>query len=151
MNFSEGKLQSISNFGATAAYAFGNYFGFVTYAYIYPNKWGVCGVNTTISVAKAEDEYSLTNSLLFFFTKSFAVTKKLSLSPDIYISGSPLTYMTGQRIFLESSDMGFMSGLALDYSLTKRFKFNIGARTSLSTNPDIPILFFGVIGSKMNL
>jgi hypothetical protein len=151
MNFQEGKLQSISNWGATVASAFGSHFGFITYAYIYPNKWGVAGVNTTISVAKADDEYSVTNSMLFFFTKSFPINKKLSISPDIYMSGSPLTYLTKQRAFVESPDMGFMTGAAVDYALTKRFKFNIGVRTSISTNPDLPILIFGVIGSKMNL
>jgi len=152
MHFDDGKLKSISNFGATGAYAFGSYFGFGTYAYIRPlGKWGVSGANATVAVATADKEYTVTSSILLFYTKPFTINKKLSISPDIYMSGSPLTYLTRQGKFVESSDMAFMSGAALDYSLTKRFKFNIGLRTSFSTNPEIPMLFFGVIGSKMNL
>jgi hypothetical protein len=157
MNFDGGKLQNISNYGGTVAYAFGNVFGFVTYAKIFPlGKWGVTGVNATISVASAdykddEKQYTTTHSLLFFYTKPFTINRKITLSPDIYISGSPVTYGTKDGQFIVSDDMMFLTGCSMDYSITKRFKFNTGLRTSLSTNPEMPILVFAVIGSKLNL
>jgi len=157
MHFDGGKLQSISNYGGTVAYAFGSVFGFVTYAKIFPlGKWGVTGVNATISVASADygdndKQYTTTHSLLFFYTKPFQINRRLTLSPDLYISGSPVTYGTKDNQFTVSNDMMFLTGCSMDYAITKRFKFNTGLRTSLSTNPDMPMLVFAVIGSKVNL
>ena len=157
MNIVDGKLQSISNYGATVAYAFGNVFGFITYAYIYPmGNWGVTGGNMTLSVASAsyglnKKQYTTTHSLLLFYTKPFSVNRKLTISPDLYISGSPVTYGTKDKTFTISEDMTFLTGFNIDYSITKRFKFNTGLKTSLSTNPSMPSLVFMVVGSKVNL
>jgi hypothetical protein len=162
MHFDEGKLTGISNFGLTAAYAFGTTFGFGTYAYIYPmGKWGVAGANVTVAFAGAEylpdpsstpgKQMSLTSSILLFYTKPFTVNRRITLSPDVYFSGSPLVYLTKEGTFTESKEVNILTGLGLDYSFTSRFKLNIGVRTSISSNPDIPMLFFGVIGSKINL
>jgi hypothetical protein len=162
MHFDEGKLTGISNFGLTAAYAFGTTFGFGTYAYIYPmGKWGVAGANVTVAFAGAEylpdpsstpgKQMSLTSSILLFYTKPFTVNRRITLSPDVYFSGSPLIYLTKEGTFTESKEVNILTGLGVDYSFTSRFKLNIGVRTSISSNPDIPMLFFGVIGSKINL
>lgn len=157
MNFDGGKLQSLNNYGVTVAYAFGSMFGFATYAYIYPmGKWGVTGANLTVSVnnseyAEGKKQYNITHSLLLFYTKPFPINKRITISPDLYISGSPVTYATKQKQFLVSEDMGFLTGASVDYSITKRFKINLGLKTSLSTNPDQPALFFAVVGSKVNL
>lgn len=162
MHFDEGKLTGISNFGLTAAYAFGTTFGFGTYAYIYPmGKWGVAGANVTVAFAGAEylpdpssspgKQMSLTSSILLFYTKPFTVNRRITLSPDVYFSGSPLVYLTKEGTFTESKEVNILTGLGVDYSFTSRFKLNIGVRTSISSNPDIPMLFFGVIGSKINL
>jgi hypothetical protein len=162
MHFDEGKLQGISNFGFTVAYAFGTKFGFGTYAYIKPlGKWGVAGVNYTLSFAEAayqpdpmvdaSSQVSLTSSILLFYTKPFTVSKRLVISPDIYLSGSPLVYLTKEGTFTESTEMNVLTGFGFDYSFTKRFKLNIGLKTSISTNPEIPMLIFGIVGSKINL
>jgi len=45
----------------------------------------------------------------------------------------------------------FLTGFNMDYSITKRFKFNTGFKTSINTNPSIPVLLFAVVGSKINL
>jgi hypothetical protein len=119
-------------------------------------KWGVTGANLTVSVnnseyAEGKKQYNITHSLLLFYTKPFPINRRITISPDLYISGSPVTYATKQKEFLVSEDMGFLTGASVDYSITKRFKVNLGIRTSLSTNPDQPALFFAVVGSKVNL
>ena len=152
MHYDEGKMKAISNFGATIVNAFGNTFGFLTYAYIRPlDKWGVGGVNTTLSFMNTSEGMTVSNSLLMFYTKSFMLNRRVSLSPDVYLSGSPLTFNIKSGDFIENSDMGVLTGCSIDYSLTKRFKANIGLRTSLSTNSQIPPLIFMVVGSKVNL
>ena len=148
MNFNAGKLESISNFGFTTAVMFGNVSSFLTYAYIYPmGKWGVTGANYTLSFSKD----NLMHNLLLFYTRPFAVNKRLNLSPELYISGSPVVYLFDTKDFVVSQDMGFITGVSSDYAFTKRFKLNIGLRTSLSTNPQVPMLLFMVVGSKINL
>ena len=152
MNFDEGKLYRIDNTGATLVHAFGNTFGFLTYAQIYPlGKWGVTGINATVSVQKSEEQFTTTHSLLVFYTKPFQINKRLTISPDLYISGSPVTYGIKDNTFTISEDIMFLTGFSMDYSITKRFKFNTGLKTSVSTNSDIPMLFFAVVGSKINL
>jgi hypothetical protein len=152
MNFDEGKLYRIDNTGATLVHAFGNTFGFLTYAQIYPlGKWGVTGINATVSIQKSEQQFTTTHSLLVFYTKPFTINKRLTISPDLYISGSPVTYGIKDNTFEISEDMMFLTGFNMDYSITKRFKFNTGLKTSVSTNPSIPMLFFAVVGSKVNL
>ena len=152
MNFEEGKLSRIDNTGATLVHAFGNTFGFITYAQIYPlGKWGVTGINATVSIQKTDKQFSTTHSLLVFYTKPFTINRKLTISPDLYISGSPVTYGIKDNTFSVSEDMMFLTGFNMDYSITKRFKFNTGLKTSLSTNPSIPMLLFAVVGSKINL
>jgi hypothetical protein len=148
MNFNGGKLESISNYGLTAAMMYGNFTSFATYAYIYPlGKYGVTGANYTLSYSKD----NLTHSLLFFYTKPFSVSKRLNLSPEVYLSGSPVSYIFEDKSFVISEDMTIISGISSDYLITKRFKLNIGLRSSIATNPQVPILFFMVVGSKINL
>jgi hypothetical protein len=60
-------------------------------------------------------------------------------------------YLFDTKDFVVSQDMGFITGVSSDYAFTKRFKLNIGLRTSLSTNPQVPMLLFMVVGSKINL
>ena len=152
MNFDDGKMYRIDNTGATIVHAFGNTFGFVTYAQIYPlGKWGVTGVNATLAIQKTPEQFTTTHSLLVFYTKPFTVNRRLTISPDIYISGSPVTYGIKENRFTVSEDMMFLTGFNMDYSITKRFKFNTGLKTSLSTNPSVPMLLFAVVGSKINL
>jgi len=62
-----------------------------------------------------------------------------------------LVYLTKDGTFTESTEVGILTGMGVDYSFTKRFKLNIGLKTSISSNPDVPMLFFGVVGSKINL
>jgi hypothetical protein len=148
----QGKLDNITNYGATVASAFGNTFGFVTCAKIFPlGKWGVTGANATVSFATSEGALTTTHSLLFFYTKPFVINRRLTISPDVYMSGSPVTYNTKTNLFIVSQDITFLTGAAIDYSITKRFKFNTGLKTSVNTNPSMPILFFAVVGSKINL
>jgi len=152
MNFNSGKLDNISNFGVTGVYLAGTTLGFVTAASIFPfGKWGTTGVNYTFSVAGADKGMNLSNNILLFYTVPVPVSKRLTVSPDIYLSGSSTGYLTAQKKFITSNDVGIMTGASFDIALTKRFKFNFALKTSLNTNPIIPPMYFGMIGTKINL
>ncbi len=152
MNFNDGKLDNISNFGITGVYLAGIPLGFATAASIFPfGKWGTTGVNYTFSVAGADKGLNLSNNILLFYTVPVPVSKRLTVSPDIYLSGSSTGYLTAQQKFITSNDVGIMTGASFDIALTKRFKFNFALKTSLNTNPIIPPMYFGMIGTKINL
>ena len=152
MNFNSGKLDNISNFGVTGVYLAGTTLGFVTAASIFPfGKWGTTGVNYTFSVAGADKGMNLSNNILLFYTVPVPINKKLTISPDIYLSGSSTGYLTAQQKFITSNDVGILTGASFDIALTKRFKFNFVLKTSLNTNPIVPPTYFGMIGTKINL
>ena len=152
MNFNNGKLDNISNFGITGVYLAGTTLGFVTAASIFPfGKWGTSGVNYTFSVAGADEGMNLSNNILLFYTVPISISKRLTISPDIYLSGSATGYLTAQQKFVTSNDVGVMTGASFDIALTKRFKFNFALKTSLNTNPIVPQTYMGMIGTKINL
>lgn len=152
MNFNEGKLQSITNYGLTALYLGGSALAFGTLAYIYPmGKYGVSGANYTLSVAGADKGLNLSNNILLFYTIPLKVNKRLTLSPDLYVSGSSTGYLTDQKVFVTSDDVGFMGGVGFDIAISKRFKLNFAVKTSVNTNPIVPISFLGMVGTKINL
>jgi len=152
MNFNQGKLESISNFGVTGVYLSGNVLGFATAAYIVPmGKYGTTGANYTLSVAGATDELNVSNNILLFYTVPIKINKYVSISPDLYVSGSSTGYLTKQKVFVTSNDIGILTGASFDIALTKRFKFNFALKTGLNTNPAVPQSYLGMIGTKINL
>jgi len=152
MNFNAGKLESISNYGLTGVYLAGSVLGFGTAAYIYPmGKYGVSGANYTLSFAGADVGLNIANNILLFYTIPIPVNKRLTISPDIYISGSSTGYLTAQKIFVTSDDVGFLGGASFDIAFTKRFKLNFALKSGINTNPEIPINYLMMIGTKLNL
>ena len=152
MNFNAGKLESISNYGITGVYLGGSILGFGTAAYIYPmGKYGVSGANYTLSFAGADVGLNIANNILLFYTIPIPINKRLTISPDIYISGSSTGYLTSQKIFVTSDDVGFLGGASFDIAITKRFKLNFALKTGVNTNPDIPINYLMMVGTKLNL
>jgi len=152
MNFNQGKLESISNFGVTGVYLSGNVLGFATAAYIVPiGKYGTTGANYTLSVAGANDEANISNNILLFYTVPIKINKYVSISPDLYVSGSSTGYLTKQKVFVTSNDIGILTGASFDIALTKRFKFNFALKTGVNTNPAVPQSYLGMIGTKINL
>lgn len=152
MNFNAGKLESISNYGLTGVYLGGSVLGFGTAAYIYPmGKYGVSGANYTLSFSGADVGLNIANNILLFYTIPIQINKRLTISPDIYIIGSSTGYLTAQKIFVTSDDVGFLGGASFDIAFTKRFKLNFALKSGINTNPEIPINYLAMIGTKLNL
>jgi len=156
MNFSKnGKLKWIHNMSLTGVYSYGNIIGFVGYSGILnAGKWGVTGFNTSVAMTKinGEDENTfISPSITAFYTKPFMASKKLTISPELYIISTPLLYSSKEKITTSDRTFSAFIGSGFDYKISKRFKFNINYKANMSTNPDFPILSFFLIGSKINL
>ena len=78
-------------------------------------------------------------------------SKRLTISPELYIISTPLIYSTVDKVTTTDRTFSAFIGSGFDYQLTRRFKLNMNYKANLSTNPDFPILSFFLIGSKINL
>jgi len=116
-------------------YLQGNYVEFATAAVIRPlGKYGVTGFNYALTYMD-----SFGHGLMAFYTKPITFSKRLTISPDIYLSNA-LT-----------KDVGVLTGASFDVALTKRFKFNFGLKTGLNTKSYVPMMYMTMIGTKINL
>lgn len=149
-----GTLKFIHNFNLTGVYTYGNVLAFVGYSGILnAGKWGVTGFNISAAgtLVAEEDNTYLSPSFTAFYTKPFKASNRLTVSPEIYIISTPLIYSSKEQIATTDRTFSGFLGSGFDYQITKRFKFNINYKANLSTNPELPILSFFLIGSKINL
>ena len=155
MQFSKsGALRYIHNFSMTGVYSYGNLIGFVGYSGIINlNKYGVTGFNVSASGALISENKSsfFSPTITAFYTKPFTTGKKLTISPELYIMSTPLIYSAQDRVTSTDRTFAAFIGSGFDYKITKRFKFNFNYKLNISTNTEIPMLSFFLIGSKVNL
>jgi hypothetical protein len=102
---------------------------------------------------KTPDDHNLFISPSFtaFYTKPFRASKKILMSPELYIISTPLIYSSVDKVSVTDRTFSAFVGTGIDYQVTKRFKVNINYKANMSTNPSFPILSFFLIGSKINL
>jgi hypothetical protein len=156
INFSKnGKLKWVHNINLTGVYSYGNIIGFVGYSGILnAGKWGVTGFNMSgaMTIVNGEEKNTfISPSVTAFYTKPFKGSKRLTISPELYIISTPLIYSTVNKVTTTDRTFSAFLGSGFDYQLTRRFKLNMNYKANLSTNPDFPILSFFLIGSKINL
>jgi hypothetical protein len=148
------KLKLIHNLNLTGVYSYGNYMGFVGYsAILNAGKWGITGANVSGAITKTPDDQNLfiSPSITAFYTKPFRASKKVLMSPELYIISTPLIYSSVDKVSVTDRTFSAFIGTGIDYQVTKRFKVNINYKANMSTNPSFPILSFFLIGSKINL
>lgn len=149
-----GKLKWVHNLNLTGVYTYGNVLGFLGYSGILnAGKWGITGFNVSGAVTLITEDRNtfISPSITAFYTRPFKASKRLTISPELYVISTPLIYSSREKITTTDRTFSGFLGSGFDYQLTKRFKFNMNYKANLSTNPDFPILSFFLIGSKMNL
>jgi hypothetical protein len=131
--------------------------GLLGYTCIKPNpKFGTYGYNIgmvnlmTKSVVQKYD-YSLITSAVVFWTKPYQYSKKITLSPQVFIMTSPLSYNTFTGNTMVNRHAGFLLGTSVDYKISKRFGFGFNYKFSGSTAKETPILHNFLIGSRLIL
>lgn len=163
MSFNTGKLNAIHSYSVTTAYLSGNYMGLVGYTYIKPNpKYGTYGFNVglvslfikTDALGDGTKEVfntSLSSSLVTFWTKPYQVSKKLTLSPQVFIMSSPLSYSPSMGQNTVNKDLGFLVGSSFDYKISKRFGLSLNYKVATSTVVGAPFLSNFLVGSRLML
>jgi hypothetical protein len=154
MKFSGGKLRFIDTYSMTAVSSYGNIISFAGYSRIIMlYEYGVAGIslNASLSNIKIDKSTFLAPSFTAFYTIPISVSKRLNLSPELYIMANPIMYSTKDKVTSVDRSVGFFGGSGFDYQISKKFKFNFNYKINVSTKKDFPVLSFFLIGSKINL
>jgi hypothetical protein len=158
MEFNDGKLDAIHNYGTTIAYLDGNFMNLMSYTYIKPHpKYGTYGYNLGVvnlfikNPEKDRWEYNMISSGVAFWTKPYQYSRKLTISPQGFILLSPISYNSTTGATLVNRHAGFLIGSSFDYKISKRFGFGINYKIAGNTMPGSPILHNVLIGSRLIL
>ena len=128
--------------------------GFVGYSGILNGgKYGITGFNISGAATIISEEKSgyYSPSITAFYTRPIKVSKKMIVSPELYVISTPLVYSTKDKVSISDRYVSGFIGTGIDYQISKRFKLNVNYKANMSTNPEFPILSFFLIGSKINL
>jgi hypothetical protein len=153
----KGSLTSINSYSLTTAYLSGSLMALGGFTKIMPNpKLGTYGYNlglVTLLLQNTEGGYdvSLSNSSVVFWTKPYPQSKKLTLSPQLFVipPGMSVNTKTGQVTY--GNSIGVLVGTSVDYKISKRFGFSFNYKINASTAPGAPALSNFLIGSRMML
>ena len=102
---------------------------------------------TGMAVFLADNQYLGTAALTLFGTKPF-VLKRLTISPMIAYSATPLTVDNISKKVNFNKYGNYVLGSNFDFNLTQRFKANIGGTVIGSTMPGMPLSWALTIGSR---
>jgi hypothetical protein len=151
ITFNDQFATTVANTSLTTAYAQGNIFLFLGYSEVIAKpKFGVFGYNTNLGAMFLTGGIkSYLASFTMFYMRPIVVNKKLSVTPSVFVSGTPLLYSAKQLSV--DTNLGMMAGSTFDYAISKRFKFGFDYKVSFGTMPNTPILSMIMIGSKMQL
>jgi hypothetical protein len=151
ITFNDQQATTVSNTSLTTAYAMGNIFVFLGYSEVVAKpKLGVLGYNINMgAMFLTGGIQSYLYSMTLFYMKPLVLTKKLSITPSLFASGTPLLY--SQRQASVDANLSMMAGSTFDYAITKKFKFGFDYKVSFGTQPNTPILNMIMIGSKIQL
>jgi hypothetical protein len=167
MDFQKGKLSQIHSYSVTAAYLEGNYMGLLGYTNVKPNpKFGTYGYNvglitlllnnTEVVDYKTEEikdvfDMSLTSSLVVFWTNSFNISSKTTLSPQVFLMNSPIAWNSKTGETTVNRQLSFLVGSSFDYRISKRFGLSLNYRVTGSSQSNSPLLNNFLVGSRLIL
>lgn len=89
-----------------------------------------------------------TSMVIFWMPPAKKISTRITVSPQIFIMGSPISYNPITKL-TTSTSVSMMMGTAVDYKLTKRFGISSAYRAMIS--PKQPILNYILIGSRIIL
>jgi hypothetical protein len=150
MNIQDGKLCGVSTMSYTIAYNAGDLLHIIGNSYVMSHKSYIYGyalslINTSIPFEGVKQQF-WASSVVLFGMKPITYSKRLCITPELFIMSSPLSYSSKSKDFTATSEMTYIIGSSFDIAISKRFR--------LSTNLKYmyPIHMIGLlVGTKFNL
>ena len=100
-----------------------------------------------MGIKPKEGEAVFTTSITLFGTKPFPIGR-IVISPMLAYSASPVMYTVEQKKANVTPHGVYIIGSNFDFSITKRFRANLGITTVGSTQPGIPLSYSLTVGSR---
>ena len=148
-----GKVFGVTTTSVTYVTDWNNKFIFYGWSFVKPlNKGAVAGLALSgNSLILTGTQVMLSPSIITFYTRPFQVSKKQTVSPEIYIISSPVTFGQKDKKATYDANVSFFTGAGTDIRFSKKFKLNINFKVNISTNSNIPAMSVFALGSKINI
>jgi hypothetical protein len=150
MDIQNGALCGVGTTSYTMAYNDGGIIHILGKSYVMSHKSYIYGyaltiINTSIPFEAVKQQF-WTSSIVLFGMKPYVYSKRLTITPEIFLMSNPLSYTSKSKDLTSMSQLSYILGSSFDIALSKRFR--------LATNIKYmgPLHTIGIqIGSKFNL
>lgn len=151
MEFSGTELCGVATYSYTAAYNAGSMIHIGAFSYVRPYKAYVFGYNAAIVATRIpfEDKKQLfsTTSVTLFAIRSMIINKKLSVAPELFLMGSPISYSFRLDDLSANGQLSYILGNSFSWAISKRFGLSANVKYMGGQMQTIGVL----IGSRFNL
>jgi len=148
-----GKVIGVTSTSMTYVTDWNNQFIFYGWSYIkLLNKGAVAGLSLSGNELLIKgSQLMLSPSIIVFYTRPIQVSRKQTVSPELYVISSPAMYGQKTREATYDRNVSFFTGAGTDIAFSKKFKMNFNFKVNISTNKDVPLMSVFSLGSKINL
>ena len=148
-----GKVFGVTSTSVTYVTDWDNKFIFYGWSFVKPlNKGAVAGLALSgNSLILTGTQVMLSPTIIAFYTRPFQVSRKQTVSPEIYLISSPVMFGQQDKKATYDANVSFFTGAGTDIRFSKKFKLNVNFKVNISTNPNIPLMSVFALGSKINL
>ena len=150
MDIQNGQLCGIGTMSYTIAYNAGSLLHIAGNSYVMMKNSYIYGyalslINTTIPFEDKKQQF-WTSSIVVFGMKPIAYSKRLGITPEVFLMSSPLSYSSKSDDLSSVSQLSYIIGSSFDVALSKRFKM------ALNVKYMGPVHTIGLlVGTKFNL
>jgi hypothetical protein len=148
-----GKVFGVTSTSVTYVTDWDNKFIFYGWSFVKPlNKGAVAGLALSgNSLILTGTQVMLSPSIIAFYTKPYQISRKQTISPEIYVISSPVMFGQRDKKATYDANVSFFTGAGTDVRFSKKFKLNMNFKVNISTNPSVPVMSVFALGSKINI
>jgi hypothetical protein len=151
MEFIGTELCGVATYSYTAAYNAGSMIHIGAFSYVRPYKAYVFGYNAAVVATRIpfEGKKQLfgTTSITLFAIRSMIINKKLSIAPELFLMGSPISYSFRSDDLSANGQLSYILGNSFSWAISKRFGLSANVKYMGGQMQTIGVL----IGSRFNL
>jgi len=151
MQFKDNQLCGISTYSYTTAYNEGSFTHIGAYSYVTMVKSYILGYNLAVIgmrlPAETGKQIFTMSSVTLFGMRAVQINKRITIIPEFFLMGSPLSYGMGSRDLNVNKQISYIFGNTFDLALTKKFRISANLKYMGGPSKTIGLL----VGSRFNL
>ncbi len=148
-----GKVFGVTSTSVTYVTDWDSKFIFYGWSFVKPlDKGAVAGLALSgNSLILTGTQVMLSPSIIAFYTRPYQISRKQTISPEIYVISSPVMFGQRDKKATYDANVSFFTGAGTDVRFSKKFKLNMNFKVNISTNPSVPVMSVFALGSKINI